>query len=57
MTILYNRRTPEFDHDPELAEYDRAQPLSVKPCDFFVMLTQWDGTGEIKHCTPTPSAR
>ena len=49
MTILYNQIIHEFDPDPELAEYDRAQPLSVEPCDAFVLLTQWDGTGEGQH--------
>ena len=50
MTILYNEIIDEFDPDPELDECDRAQPLSVEPCDYFVMLTQWDGTGEMQHC-------
>ena len=50
MTILYNQIIPEFDPDPKFDEYDRAQPLSVEPYDVFVVLTQWDGGGEIKHC-------
>lgn len=50
MTILYNRRIPEFDPDPKFAEWERAQPVAVDPCDTFVVLTQWDGTGECQHC-------
>lgn len=49
MTILYNEIIHEFDPDPALDADDRAQPLSVEPCDAFVMLTQWDGTGENQH--------
>ena len=50
MTILFDKVIYEFDPDPELAERYRAQPISVEPCDDFVMLTQWDGTGENQHC-------
>ena len=50
MTILFDQIIHEFDPDPKFDEYDRAQPLSVEPYDVFVVLTQWDGGGEIKHC-------
>ena len=46
MTILYNEIIHEFDPSQELAECDRAQPLSVEPRDDFVWLTQWDKMGE-----------
>lgn len=50
MTILFNKIAHEFDTDPELGKIERSQPLSVEPCDDFVMLTQWDGTGDYQHC-------
>lgn len=50
MTILFDKIIHEFDPDPKFAEWERAQPLSVEPCDTFVVLTQWDGTGECQHC-------
>ena len=31
-------------------EPDYAQPLSVEPSDDFIVLTQWDCTGECQHC-------
>lgn len=49
MTILYNQIIREFDPDPALDADDRAQPLTVEPCDAFVLLTQWDGSAEIQH--------
>lgn len=49
MTILFNKVIHEFDPDPKFAEYDRAQPLSVEPCDAFVMLTQWSAVGGTRH--------
>lgn len=49
MTILFNQTNRGFDPDPALDADDRAQPLSVEPCDAFVMLSQWDGTGEDQH--------
>ena len=27
-----------------------AQPLGVEPFGTFIVLTQWDGTGECQHC-------
>ena len=50
MTILYNQVIHEFDPDPKFAEYDRAQPISVEPGDFFVVLTQWGSGGEFQYC-------
>ena len=50
MTILFNKIAHEFDTDPELGKIERSQPRSVEPCDDFVMLLQWDGTGDYQHC-------
>lgn len=50
MTILFDQIIHEFDPDPKFAEWERAQPISVEPYDFFVTLTQWDSTGEMRHC-------
>ena len=50
MTILFNQIIHEFDPDPKFDEYDRAQPLSVEPSNDFIVLTQWDSTGECQHC-------
>lgn len=50
MTILFDKIIPEFDPDPKFAEWERAQPISVEPSDNFIVLTQWDGTGECQHC-------
>ena len=50
MTILYNQVIHEFDPDPKLAEYDRAQPISVEPGGVFVVLTQVDSAGEYQNC-------
>lgn len=50
MTILFDKTIHEFDPNPKFAELERAQPLSVEPCGTFVVLTQWDGTGECQHC-------
>ena len=49
MTILFDTIIHEFDPDPKFAEYERAQPVSVEPSDFFVVLTQWDSGGEFQH--------
>ena len=27
-----------------------AQPIDVKSRDYFVVIEQWDGTGEMQHC-------
>ena len=50
MTILFDKIIHEFDPDPKFAEWDRAQPLSVEPSDDYLVLTQWDCTGESQHC-------
>ena len=50
MTILFDKIIYEYDENPKFAERDRAQPLSVEPADDFIVLTQWDGTGEYQHC-------
>ena len=50
MTILFDKIIHEFDPDPALEADDRAQPISVEPCDTFVVLHQRDGTGEYQHC-------
>ncbi len=50
MTILFDKPIHEYDKNPLFDEPDYAQPLSVEPYDVFVVLTQWDGGGEIKHC-------
>ena len=50
MTILFDTIIHEFDPDPKLAEYDRAQPISVEPGIVFVVLTQGDSTGEYQNC-------
>ena len=50
MTILFDKIIYENDENPKFAERDRAQPLSVEPADDFIVLTQWDGTGEYQHC-------
>ena len=50
MTILFDTIIHEFDENPEFAEYGRAQPISVEPGDFFVVLIQYDSGGEFQHC-------
>ena len=50
MTIRFNRISYEYDENPLFDEPDYAQPLSVEPCGDFIVLTQWDGTGECQHC-------
>ena len=50
MTILFDTIIHEFDENPEFAEYSRAQPISVEPGDFFVVLIQWDSEGKRQHC-------
>ena len=50
MSILFDQIIHEFDPDPKFAEWERAQPVSVEPSDDFVILTQWDCTGEMQHC-------
>ena len=50
MTITFDKTGIGFDPDPSLDVGDRAQPLNVEPSDTFVILTQWDGTGEYSHC-------
>ena len=50
MTILFDTITHEYDENPLFDEPDYAQPLSVEPSDDFIVLTQWDGTGECQHC-------
>ena len=50
MTILFDKIIHEHDGDPLFYKPDYAQPLSVEPADDFIILTQWDGTGECQHC-------
>ena len=50
MTILFDTIIHEYDENPLFDEPDYAQPLSVEPSDDFIVLTQWDGTGECQHC-------
>ena len=50
MTILFDQIIHEYDENPLFDEPDYAQPLSVEPCDNFIVLTQWDGTGECLYC-------
>ena len=50
MTILINKSANEYDPNPLFDEPDYAQPLGVKPFGTFIVLTQWDGTGECQHC-------
>lgn len=51
MTILHNQQAPEFDEDPELDTFDRAQPIGFEPSDDFVVLTQQDGCPDNSyHC-------
>ena len=50
MTILFDKIVHEYDENPLFDEPDYAQPLSVEPSDDFIVLTQWDGTGECQHC-------
>ena len=50
MTILFDKIIHEYDETPLFDEPDHAQPLSVEPSDDFIVLTQWDGTGECQHC-------
>ena len=50
MTILFDKLVYKYDENPLLDEPDYAQPLSVEPSDDFIVLTQWDGTGERRHC-------
>jgi len=49
MTILFDQIIHEYDENPLFDEPDYAQPLSVEPCDNFIVLIQWDGTGECLH--------
>ena len=50
MTILFDKIIHEYDENPQFDEPDYAQPLSVEPSDDFIVLTQWDGTGDSRHC-------
>ena len=50
MTILFDKIIHEYDENPLFDEPDYAQPLSVEPAGGFIVLTQWDGTGEGQHC-------
>ena len=50
MTILFDTIIHEFDPDPKFAEWDRTQPISVEPSDDYILLTQWDCTGEYQNC-------
>ena len=50
MTILFDKFFHGYDPNPLFDEPDYAQPLSVEPADDFIILTQWDGTGECQHC-------
>ena len=50
MTILFDKIVHEYDENPLFDEPDYAQPLAVEPYDAFIVLTQWDGTGECQHC-------
>lgn len=43
MTILFDQIINEFDPDPALDDFFRAQPIMVEPRDEFVLLSQWDG--------------
>ena len=50
MSILFDKIIHGYDENPLFDEPDYAQPLSVEPSDDFIVLTQWDGTGECQHC-------
>ena len=50
MTILINKSPNKYDPNPLFDAPDYAQPLGVEPSDDFIVLTQWDGTGEYEHC-------
>ena len=50
MTILYDTIVHEYDENPLFDEPDYAQPLAVEPSDDFIILTQWDCTGECRQC-------
>ena len=50
MTILINKSANEYDPNPLFDEPDYAQPLGVEPFGTFIVLTQWDGTGDSRHC-------
>lgn len=50
MTILFDTIIHEHDPNPLFDEHEYAQPLSVEPSTDFIILTQWDGTGECQHC-------
>ena len=50
MTILFDTIIHEYDENPLFDEPDYAQPLSVEPSDDYIVLTQWDGTGECQRC-------
>lgn len=50
MTILFDQIIHDYDENPLFDEPDYAQPLSVEPADDFIVLTQWDGTGDSQHC-------
>ena len=49
MTILFDKMIHDYDPHPLFDEPDYAQPLTVEPRDDFIVLTQWDGTGECQH--------
>lgn len=50
MTVLFDKIVHEYDENPLFDESDYAQPLSVEPSDDFIVLTQWDSSGEMRHC-------
>lgn len=50
MTIMTNIINIEFDPSPELENFDKAQPITVKGYEDFVILEQWDGNADDHHC-------
>ena len=50
MAILFDRIIHEHDENPLFDEPDYAQPLGVEPFGAFIVLTQWDCTGDLQHC-------
>ena len=50
MSILFDKIIHEHDENPLFDEPDYAQPLSVEPSGDYIILTQWDRTGEGQHC-------
>ena len=50
MTILFDKSANEYDPNPLFEEPDYAQPLGVEPFGPFIVLTQWDVTGDSRHC-------